>query len=138
MRRFTACVLTALLGAAPFLCVAPAARAQTPASPAEIAQLGDVFVGTLEIDVPAGGSAVKRYFAKDHTYRDTGTEGDNTGTWRLDGDRVCTQQTDPPVLAPPYCNMGLHRKLGERWTVSDPVTTNTVIFTLAPGRKGAP
>jgi hypothetical protein len=103
----------------------------------EATTMRDFFAGTLEIDVPAGDWTAKRYFAPDHTYRETGSDGEVHGAWTVEHAKVCTMP-DKPALGPDratrYCNAILGRHVGEQWTDADPVTGNTVFFTLKAGR----
>jgi hypothetical protein len=98
--------------------------------------MGDFFSGTLEIDVPAGTWSAKRYLAADHTYRETGTDGEVRGTWTVQDGKICTTAAKPLGVdrARTYCNTGVGRKAGEMWRDEDPVTGNAVLFKLTPGR----
>jgi hypothetical protein len=112
--------------------------ASTAAAADEAVVLRDFFSGTLEIDVPAGDWSAKRYLAPDHTYRETGTDGAVTGTWKLEGERVCITP-DKPVGGDDrtnrYCNLGPGKHAGDTWRDADPVTGNAVFFKLSPGRS---
>ena len=124
-----------LLGAGLLLCAAAPCGAQ--AAPAdEAAQMGDFFKGTLEIDVPAGDWSAKRYLTADHTYRETGADGEVQGTWVVQGGKICTTAARPlgADRAKTYCNIGVGKKAGEQWRDEDPVTGNVVLFKLTPGR----
>lgn len=111
--------------------------AQAATSPDEATVMRDFFTGTLEIDLPAGNWRAKRYFAPNHTFRETGSDGEVRGTWAIENGKICTMRESPTAdrdRAARYCNEGLGRRAGEKWSDSDPVTGNLVLFTLAPGR----
>jgi hypothetical protein len=107
------------------------------AAPAEAVAMRDFFTGTLEIDNPAGQWSAKRYFAPDHTYRETGSDGEVHGAWTIENGKICTAadrpNSDPARLAR-YCNTGIGRRVGEKWKDADPVTDNLVLFNLKAGR----
>ena len=122
-----------LAASAVLACASAPALAQS----ADEAQLmRDFFTGALEIDVPAGNWSAKRYFSPDHTYRETGADGEIKGTWAIENGKICT--TAGKALADnravKYCNTGLGKHIGETWQDADPVTDNTVLFKLSPGR----
>ena len=95
----------------------------------------EFFGATLEIDLPAVGWSAKRYFAPHHTYRETGNDGDAHGTWLIDGGQVCVVPDQHlPDRAARYCSLGPGKKVGDKWSGADPVTGNTVLFSLKPGR----
>jgi hypothetical protein len=124
-----------ILGAGLLLCGVGPVDAQT-APPNEAATLNDFFNGTLEIDVPASDWSAKRYLAPDHTYRETGSDGPVHGTWALQDGKVCTT-ADRPLgddRLKTYCTAGLGKHVGDAWRAEDPVTGNTVMFRLMPGR----
>jgi hypothetical protein len=103
----------------------------------EATSLRDFFSGTLEIDVPAGDWSAKRYLAPDHTYRETGTDGPVSGSWVVEGERICVTPGKPlpgDTRAPRYCNPGVGKRAGETWRDEDPVTGNVVLFKLTAGR----
>lgn len=117
--------------------VAGGASAQGATASGEKTGLGDFFSGTLEIDVPAGNWSAKRYLAADHTYRETGADGEVRGTWSIEGGKICTTREKPvddADHAARYCNTGVGRHAGEMWRDADPVTGNAVFFNLKPGR----
>ncbi|HLZ75303.1 hypothetical protein [Phenylobacterium sp.] len=128
MLKIAICAATALLLTSP-------ARAQT-AGTDEAAAVRDFLSGTWEIDVPAGDWSAKYYLAADHTFRETGSDGEVRGTWELKDGKLCT--TADHLVAPDriktYCNKGVGKHAGEQWTDADPVTGNTVFFTLKAGR----
>jgi len=105
----------------------------------ERAALNDFFTGTLEIDVPAGGPwSAKRYLAPDHTYRETGSDGEVRGTWVLRDGKVCTTAERPLAdedHTKTYCTDALGKHAGDAWRAPDPVTGNAVFFKLSPGRS---
>lgn len=115
-----------------FLLAAPPA-----ASGDDAALIADFFKGTLEIDVPAGGPwSAKRYLAPDHTYRESGSDGEVHGTWTLKDGKVCTT-ADRPLgegRAKTYCNDAVGKHVGDMWRAADPVTGNAVFFKLSAGR----
>jgi hypothetical protein len=117
----------ALLGAGPPAVAQPADEAQS---------MRDFFAGTLEIDVPASNWSAKRYYAPDHTYRETGADGEVRGAWSIENGKICT--TAGKALgddrAAKYCNLGLGKHIGETWQDRDPVTDNAVLFRLTSGR----
>jgi hypothetical protein len=124
--------LVAALAATALLAGAATLHAAPEANP-----MADFFVGVLEIDVPGGDWSAKRYFAPDHTYRETGTDGEVKGAWAIEGDRICTTPSKalPGDRARKYCNLGLGQRLGDSWGDQDPVTGNTVLFRLTAGRN---
>ncbi|MBS0334382.1 MAG: hypothetical protein JSS35_16565 [Proteobacteria bacterium] len=124
----------AMVGASLLLCAAPFARAQ--AEPTETALMADFLTGTLEIAVPAGDWSAKVYLAPDHTFRETGSDGEVRGAWEVRGGKLCTT-VDHALGADrltTYCNLGPGKHSGEMWRDADPVTGNTVLFKLTPGR----
>jgi hypothetical protein len=102
----------------------------------EAAAMRDFFAGTLEIDVPAGGWSAKRYYAPDHTYRETGADGEVRGTWTIENGKICASPAKAlgDERAAKYCNLGLGKHVGEAWRDRDPVTDNVVFFRLTAGR----
>jgi hypothetical protein len=137
MPQFTRRAIPHILGAGLLLCIAaPHAAKAAPAD--EAAQMADFLTGVLDIDVPGGDWSAKRFFAADHTYRETGSDGQVTGTWKVQDSKICTTADRPLGLdrARTYCNSGLGRKAGEAWRDQDPVTGNTVMFKLTAGRPG--
>ena len=126
--------LAALIGAAALIAAAAPPAAQ--AAPEAPTALADFFTGTLEIDTPAGNWSAKRWLAADHTYRETGSDGEVRGTWSIENGKICT--TAGKALgddrAKTYCNIGVGKKAGETWRDDDPVTGNAVLFDLKPGR----
>jgi hypothetical protein len=125
-----------VIGAFAATLLATAVLAQgAPAPPNEAMAMRDFFAGTLEIDVPSADWSAKRFLAPDHTYRETGSNGDVHGTWVIENGKICATEANPPEDRPArYCNVGVGRKLGEMWKDADPVTGNTVLFNLKPGR----
>jgi hypothetical protein len=94
------------------------------------------FANTLEIGVPAALWATRRYFERDHTYRDSGDGGETRGTWSVENGKLCTVPEKP--LQPEwnrFCNLPLGPKAGDTWASTDPYTQNTVLLRLAPGRQ---
>ena len=103
----------------------------------EAAAMRDFFTGALEIDNPAGQWSARRYFAQDHTYRETGSDGQVHGAWAIESGKICTTRDNPtpdPDRIARYCNEGVGRHTGEKWSDADPVTGNLVLFNLKPGR----
>lgn len=127
-------------GLLPLVLISLIFGAQCPAAAAppsgEAQAMGDFFSGTLEIDVPAGNWSAKRYFAPDHTYRETGADGEVRGAWTIENGKICTTAGRPlgDERAAKYCNVGLGKHMGETWRDDDPVTGNTVLFKLSAGR----
>jgi hypothetical protein len=126
-----AIAVAAILGSA-VLAAGPAAQAQADAA----ALMADFFKGALEIDNPNGDWHAKRYLAADHTYRETGSDGEVHGTWTVKDGKICT--TADHLLgadrASTYCNTGLGKRAGESWKDADPITGNVVLFKLSAGR----
>jgi opacity protein-like surface antigen len=126
-----------LMGVLAMAVLVGGAQARDAPAADEATTMRDLFAGTLEIDVPAGDWSAKRYFAPDHTYRETGSDGEVHGAWSIEQGKVCAK-ADKPALGPDratrYCNAVLGHHAGERWTDADPVTGNTVFFTLKAGR----
>jgi len=111
------------------------AGAQAPASDA--AAMAGYFGNTLAISIPDMYSA-KRYFSTDHTYTETGDDGDVHGTWAIKDGKVCTTQSQEYLdRLKEYCNLGVGRKAGETWVDKDPMTGNRITFTLVAGRAAA-
>ena len=110
------------------------ARAAPPAD--EAASLRYFFAGTLEIDVPAGNWSAKRYYSPDHSYRETGADGEVRGTWAIEDGKICASPAKArgDERAAKYCILGLGKHLGDAWRDSDPVTGNLVLFRLTAGR----
>ena len=126
--------LQALIGAA---LIAAAVPPPAQAAPEEKTALADFFAGTLEIDLLAGGWSARRWLATDHTYRETGSDGEVHGTWSIENGKICTVRDKPkddPDRTARYCNEGVGRHVGETWNDADPVTGNVVMFALKPGR----
>ena len=97
--------------------------------------MADFFANTLVVSVPSAPWVDKRYLSPDHTYRDEGDSGDQRGTWVIEGGKLCVTPEKPSKYgAPRYCNPGPGKKLGEFWNDEDPITGNTVVFALTPGR----
>ena len=129
--------LLMLLGLAGAGLVFAAALSAAAAEPSEAATMADFFTGTLKIDVPNGDWSAKRYLSPDHSYRETGSDGEVRGTWAVRDGKVCTTAQKPVVgddRIPTYCNAILGRHAGEMWKDADPVTGNTVLFKLSAGR----
>jgi len=122
--------LAGAIGAGLVFSAAPCARA----APDEATAMAAYFGNSVEISVGSDYRVI-RYLDPDHTYRDHGSEGEMKGTWEYDGARVCTLQTEPADLVTKYCNIGFGHKVGDTWTVSDPITANQVTFHLVAGRK---
>jgi hypothetical protein len=115
------------------------ARAQQP-NPAETAAMHDFWGAALEISVPwesgGGTSVITRYYAPDHTYRETNEVGEAHGRWSVEGGKICATRADPPPgVVARYCNIGVGKKLGDKWQDTDPVTGNAVFFWLQPAPK---
>jgi hypothetical protein len=124
--------IPALLLAAAFVVCPLGAGAQTPAG--DGAAMAGYFGNTLSISIPDMYSA-KRYFAPDHTYTETGDDGDVHGTWSIKDGKVCTTQSQEYIdRLKEYCNLGVGKKAGETWVDKDPLTGNRITFTLIAGR----
>ena len=129
MIKTALCTLAASLLATGALAQAP------PAS--DDAAMHDFFGAALEIAVPwgvgGGTTLATRYYAPDHTYRETNEEGEVHGRWSVEGGKICAVRADPPPgIVARYCNLGVGKKLGEEWRDADPVTGNPVFFSLKP------
>ena len=125
-------VVASLVLMSGILAVPAASGAQTP--PADAAAMAGYFGNTLNIEIPDMYSA-KRYFAPDHTYTETGDDGDVHGTWSIKDGKVCTVQSQEYLdRLKEYCNLGLGRKPGDTWVDHDPMTGNRITFTLTVGR----
>ena len=119
--------------AASLLASGAVAQPKPPADDA--AAMGAFFANTLEIDLPAVPWSTKRYFAPDHTYRETGNDGDVRGTWLIEDGKVCViAEKQLPDRAPRYCSLGPGKTVGDKWSAADPVTDNLVLFNLRSGR----
>ena len=114
--------------------IAAAAPIAAHAAPDEATALVGYFGNTVVITIGKDYRQI-RYVDPDHSYRERGSDGEIKGTWDYDGARVCTLQTEPVDLVSKYCNMGLGHKVGDTWTVSDPLTANQVTFQLIAGRN---
>jgi hypothetical protein len=124
-----------VIGAVAAMVLATGAGAQAAAPADEAAAMRDFFTGTLEIDLPAVAWSTKRYFAPDHTYRETGSDGDARGTWLIEDGKVCVMpEKQLPDRAPRYCSLGPGKTVGDKWSAADPVTGNLVLFDLEAGR----
>ena len=124
----------ALLLALPLTASAVAAQTTPPASDA--AAMAGYFGNTLTIGIPDMYSA-KRYFAPDHTYTETGDDGDVHGTWAIKDGKVCTTQSQDYLdRLKEFCNLGVGKKPGETWVDHDPLTGNRITFALVAGRGG--
>ena len=112
------------------------ARAQTASAADDAAAMRAFFANTLEIDVPAGDWSAKYFLAANHTYRETGDDGDARGP----GWSKTARSARPPTSGgrrprkPRYCSLGPGKVVGDKWSAPDPVTGNTVFFTLKAGR----
>lgn len=106
-------------------CGPAAAQSPAPADP-----MAGFYGNTLSISAPY--FAAKRYYAPDHTYRDTGDDGDVLGTWTIEDGKICVTPQQPDARR--YCNVGLGRHTGDRWVDRDPFTNNEVRFSLEAGR----
>lgn len=105
------------VGALTALLLVGRAWAQGAAPADEAAAMRDFFAGTLEIDNPAGQWSAKRYFAPDHTYRETGSDGEVHGAWAIENGKICTTADRPnsdPARLSRYCNTGVGRHEGEK------------------------
>ena len=122
-----------IIGALAALVVSSGVSAQ-PAG--EAAAMGDFFTGTLEIANPNGDWSARRWLAPDHTYRESGSDGEVRGTWKIENGKICTTADHRLGVdrAATYCNVGVGKKAGEGWKDEDPVTGNLVLFKLTPGR----
>lgn len=113
----------------------PAALPANAAQPGDAVLMADFFTGTLEIDVPAGDWSAKTYLSPDHTFRETGSDGEVHGVWEVRDGKLCT--TVDHALGPDrlktYCNVGAGKHAGDMWKDADPVTGNTVLFKLSAG-----
>jgi len=124
----------ALLLALPL--AASTVAAQTPPAANDTAAMAGYFGNTLTISIPDMYSA-KRYFAPDHTYTETGDDGDVHGTWSIKDGKVCTTQSQKYLdRLKEYCNLGVGKKAGETWADKDPLTGNRITFALVSGRGG--
>ena len=103
------------------------ARAQAPAPRDE--GVSAFFGAVLEITVPGQDWSAKRRLKPDHTFRESGDDGDVTGTWEVKDGKLCTHKTGQ---LPVYCNLGPGHKVGDVWSDADPVTGNKVMFALKP------
>lgn len=92
-------------------------------------QLAGFYGNTLRIE--AQGFRELRFFEPNHTFRNRVRNKVLTGTWSIEGDRICTQAAG----AAKYCNLGLGKTPGEAWVDRDPYTGNEVRFALVEGRK---
>lgn len=130
-------MLKFVAGAMAVMLLAPTARAGGASPDDEAAAMRDFFTGTLEIANPAGDWSAKRWFSPDHTYRETGSDGQVRGGWEIENGKICTMRENPTVdaeHAARYCNLGVGKHAGEQWKDADPVTGNAVFFTLKAGR----
>jgi hypothetical protein len=117
MRQINALVLIASLA------VAAPVQAQAPKDEGVSAFFGAVLV----ITVPGQDWSAKRMLKADHTFRESGDDGDVGGTWEVKDGKLCTHKTDQ---LPVYCNLGPGHKVGDVWSDADPVTGNKVMFAL--------
>ena len=98
-----------------FLAVAFLAGPAAAGTPEEIAAHGMVVtIGGFDIDLD---------FKPDHTF--TGANGQVTGTWRIEGDRLCSKSNlDPAERCEPY---PAGKKSGDSFQVTDPEGRPVVI-----------
>jgi hypothetical protein len=125
--------LVILLAGAALAGAGPAAAQLSPAD----AAMQPFFGADLQIDNLEGWHA-QRYLAADHTYRQTGSDREVSGTWSVEAGKLCTVQTSPPPgpdRARRYCNLGPGHKLGDKWQDRDPVTGNAIFFALVPAAR---
>ena len=129
-RCFATALLLSAVAALPLM-----ATAQQPSNDA--AAMAGYFGATLTISIPDMYSA-KRWFKPDHTYTETGDDGDVHGTWSIKDGKVCTTQSQEYIdRLKEYCNLGVGKKAGETWLDKDPLTGNRITFTLVAGRSAA-
>lgn len=122
----------AMLAAVAAAGLGPPAAAESPKADEVMAPF---FGADLQIDNFEGWHA-DRHLAADHTYTQTGSDGEVTGTWSVEGGKLCTVQKTPPPpadRASRYCNLGPGHEVGDKWRDTDPVTGNPIFFYLAPG-----
>ncbi len=106
---------------------------------APAAYAGDMsgYFGNTVLCKYANGDVTKIYVEKDGTFSVIPTgHPQSSGTWKDDGSNVCYTQTNP---APgpnekQVCNSSQARKIGDSWTVTDPMG-GTCTATLAQGKQ---
>ena len=126
MRSFKSVALG--IGAAAFL--ATAALAAAPASaPANTNALEAVFNNTIKITSKDGEELI--YFNRDGTFTSSGPgpDQDSIGTWKIDGNKVCTKTKD----AAESCGMiEPGRAVGDKW--QHKIGDDTVTIEIVRGR----
>lgn len=120
----------ALLAAGGALALGPA-QAQ-PADP-----MAGYYGNRLKIELASGYWSGVRVFSPDHTFRDAfdaeGQKGTAKGRWTIEDGKICVLADEPGAAR--FCNLGLGKKVGDKWIDHDPYTGNEVRFTLEPGPK---
>ncbi len=106
-------------GAAPVPVAAPAGPAANP--------MEATFGNTVKISGEDGDVFV--YFNRDGTFTSRGPKGDEFGTWKIVGDKVCTHTKSGGES----CGVvQLGRKVGDKW--QQQVDGKMVDVTILPGR----
>ena len=96
------------------------------------------YGNTLVIKAADGKEVVRLYYDQDGKLSTKTPDGKTTkGTWKMDGDKICVAQTEPPPpadMTSPQCQpfTGSH-KVGESWEVTRPDGTK-LTATLQQGR----
>jgi len=95
------------------------------------------YGNTLVIKGPDGKEIIRLYYDAGGTYSGKTPDGKTVkGTWKMDGDKLCVTQTEPPpdaTMTGPQCTpfSGAH-KVGDTWEVTRPDGKFTA--TLQQGR----
>ncbi len=106
---------------------------------AQAAYAGDMsgYFGNTVLCKYANGDVTKIYTRADGTFAVSPTgHPQATGTWKDDGKNVCYTQT-APTPGPNekmVCNSSQPRKIGDTWTVTDPMG-GTCTATLTQGNQ---
>ena len=114
--------------------LANAFASQVCAAPAD--PMAGFYGNTVTISVPDGYYFARRFIDPDGTWREPRGGDEIRGVWRIDDGQVCSWQTAPPVQNPRhYCYPVIARKVGDKWTTTDPDTGSTVYTAIEPGRN---
>ena len=118
--------VAAATGAALFITASIAAPTAPPASGGA---LDAAFTNTIKITSKDGEEYV--YFNRDGTFTSTGPgpDMDSIGTWKINGDKICTKTKE----APESCGViQLNRAVGDKW--QHKIGDDTVTVEIVKGR----
>lgn len=132
------CMKTLQLAIA-LLVAASAAQAAPAPSGAAADPMAAFYGNTLPVAVPAGYYYASRFIEPDGTWTETRGASRSRGRWYIEGDQVCSVQTEPAIVnVRRYCwSRSIVRQPGDEWVTTDPDTGNDVIQRIEIGRKPA-